>query len=58
MRRGRLLQGVPFGSPIACPLALSHDRHSPLSAGAFRRITPGALAVCGVVLMVWFGGWS
>lgn len=58
MRRGLLLQGVPFGSPLACPLASSHDRRSPLWRGAFRRITPGALAVCGVVLLVWLGGWS
>jgi hypothetical protein len=58
MRRGLLLQDVPFACPFACPLARSHERRSPLWRGAFRRITPGALAVFGVVLLSWMGGWS
>jgi hypothetical protein len=56
MRPGQLLRGVPLACPFACPLALSHKRRSPLWRGAFRRITPGALAVFGVVLVL--GVWS
>lgn len=58
MRRAFLLRVVPFGAPLASPLASSHGRGLPWWRGAFARITPGALTVCGWVLLVWLGGWS
>jgi hypothetical protein len=57
MKRRLFHPGVPFGAPVASPVASSHDLCLSLWAGVFARITPGALAVCGVVLF-WLGGWS
>jgi hypothetical protein len=42
--------------PLASPVALSHDRRSPLWHGAFRQITPGALALLLCVLSSFVGG--
>jgi len=58
MRCGLLLQNVPLAPPIASPVAPSHERCLPLWHGAFRQITPGALALGGVVLSFWLGRWS
>jgi len=54
MRRGLLLRNLPLASPVA----LSHDRRSPLWHGAFRQITPGALSLPLSVLLFASGGWS
>jgi hypothetical protein len=53
MRRGLLLQNLPLASPVA----LSHDRRSPLWQRAIRQITPGALSLQLCVLFL-SGGWS
>jgi hypothetical protein len=50
MRRRTKAVGVPVAVPFAVPIASSHDRHSPLRDGAFRRITPGALAAVRVLV--------
>jgi hypothetical protein len=39
-----LLRGVSFAAPIGAPIASSEGCRSSLWDGAFRRITPGALA--------------
>jgi hypothetical protein len=52
MRRRLLLRNVPLASPVA----LSHDRYSPLWHGAFRQITPGALTLLWWVLLSLAGG--
>jgi hypothetical protein len=54
MRRRLPLQNVP----LAPPVALSHDRRSPLWHGAFRRITPGVLPLLWCVLLFLAGGGS
>jgi hypothetical protein len=56
MRLVLLLSGVPlappFASPIAQPVAPSHERRLPLWRLAFRQITPGALALRLSVLLL------
>jgi hypothetical protein len=54
MRRGLLLRNLPLASPVA----LSHDRRSPLRQRAFWRIAPGALSLLLCVLLFLSGGWS
>jgi hypothetical protein len=54
MRRGLLLRNLPLASPVA----LRHDRRSPLWQRAFWRITPGALSLPLSVLLFVLGGWS
>lgn len=53
MRHGLQLQYLPLASPVA----LSHDRCSPLWKGASRQITPGALSLPLSVLLFVSGGW-
>jgi hypothetical protein len=43
-------------APVGAPLALSHDRHSPLWQRASRQLTPGALARLLCVLLSFVGG--
>lgn len=58
MSCGLLRRDVPLAAPLASPVALSHDRRSPLWHEAFRRITPGALALAWCVLLSRAGGRS